>query len=296
VKIAVVGAAGRMGSWFCRLLHSSKYELLLIGRRQEPLVALSQELSGSSVVASVKDVGNADAVLISVAFDNVVNAMRDLSPHVRVAQPVIDISSLKVKPQRLAEEHLACATYLGVHPMFGPGAESLQGHNVILAPVGGDAARLANEVGSWCSGRGAVVRTMGPESHDQLMSIVLGLPAITVAAVARTVLETSKLREAREMSGTSLQVLLALTESMMCQGSELYSMLLESLPDAPDLAEAMGRSITHYGKLIAARDREALRAEFTQLGNGLTAADRAAEDAYEHMYAMLEALKKYPAR
>ena len=150
--------------------------------------------------------------------------------------------------------------------MFGPGAESLQGHNVILAPVGGDAARLANEVGSWCSGRGAIVRTMDPEGHDQLMSIVLGLPAITVAAVARTILKTSKLREAREMSGTSLQVLLALTESMMCQGSELYSMLLEALPDAPALAEAMGRSISHYGELIAARDREALRAEFTQLG------------------------------
>jgi prephenate dehydrogenase len=295
VKIAVVGAAGKMGSWFCRLLHSCNYDLLLIGRRREPLEALAGELRGS-VVAAPGDVRGADATLISVAFDQVENAMRDVSPYVRIAQPVIDISSLKVRPQRLAEQHLACSTYLGVHPMFGPGAESLQGHNVILAPVGGDAARLANEVGSWCSGRGAIVRTMDPEGHDQLMSIVLGLPAFTVAAVARTILKTSKLREAREMSGTSLQVLLALTESMMCQGSELYSMLLEALPDAPALAEAMGRSISHYGELIAARDREALRAEFTQLGNGLTAADRAAEDAYEHMYAMLEALKKYPSR
>ena len=295
MKIAVVGAAGRMGSWFCRFLHSCEYDLLLVGRRRQPLEELAAELPGSAVGTS-RDVGSADAVLISVIFDQVENAMRDLSDYVRIAQPVIDISSLKVKPQRLAERYLPVSTYLGVHPMFGPGAESLQGHNVILAPVGGDAARLANDVGFWCSGRGAVVRTMAPESHDQLMSIVLGLPAIAVAAVARTILETSKLREAREMSGTSLQVLLALTESMMCQGSELYSMLLEALPDAPALAQTMGRSISHYGELIAARDREALRTEFAQLGDGLTAADYAAEDAYEHMYAMLEALKKYPSR
>jgi len=284
-----------MGSWFCRLLHSCGYELLLIGRRREPLEALAAELPRSTIGSS-KDAGSADAVVISVIFDQVENAMRDLSDHVRIAQPVIDISSLKVKPQRLAERYLSVSTYLGVHPMFGPGAESLQGHNVILAPVGGDAARLSNEVGSWCSGRGAIVRTMDPESHDELMSIVLGLPAIAVSAVARTILETSRLREAREMSGTSLQVLLALTESMMCQGSELYSMLLESLPDAPALAETMGESIAHYSKLIAARDREALRAEFAQLGDGLTANDAAAEEAYEHMYAMLEALKKYPSR
>ena len=295
MKIAVVGAAGRMGSWFCRLLRSCGCDLLLVGRRREPLETLAGELPGS-VIATAKDVSSADAVLISVAFDQVESAMRDVSDYVRIAQPVIDISSLKVRPQRLAEQYLPVSTYLGVHPMFGPGAESLQGHNVILAPVGGDAARLANEVGSWCSGRGAVVRTMDPESHDQLMSIVLGLPAITVAAVAHTILETSRLREAREMSGTSFQVLLALTESMMCQGSELYSMLLEALPDAPGLAEAMGRSLAHYGELIAARDREALRADFTRLGTGLTAADYAAEDAYEHMYAMLEALKKYPSR
>ena len=295
MKIAVVGAAGRMGSWFCRLLRSCGCDLLLVGRRREPLETLAGELPGS-VIATAKDVSSADAVLISVGFDQVESAMRDVSDYVRIAQPVIDISSLKVRPQRLAEQYLPVSTYLGVHPMFGPGAESLQGHNVILAPVGGDAARLANEVGSWCSGRGAVVRTMDPESHDQLMSIVLGLPAITVAAVAHTILETSRLREAREMSGTSFQVLLALTESMMCQGSELYSMLLEALPDAPGLAEAMGRSLAHYGELIAARDREALRADFTRLGTGLTAADYAAEDAYEHMYAMLEALKKYPSR
>lgn len=295
MRVAIVGASGRMGGWFSRLLHSSGYDVMLVGRRLEPLQAMAAELPGSSV-GNTSDVGQADAVLIAVSFDHVEDVMCAMSPHVRVSQPVVDISSLKVKPQRLAEKYLACATYLGVHPMFGSGAESLEGHNIILAPVGGAASRLARQIGSWCSGQGAIVRTMDPEAHDELMSIVLGLPAITVAAVARTILKTGKLRQAREMSGTSLQVLLALTESMMCQGSELYSMLLESLPAAPELADEMGRSLSHYGEMIAGRDREGLRAEFSELGSGLTEADHAAEEAYQHMYAMLEALKRYPSR
>jgi len=47
--IAVVGAAGDVGSGVCRILHSKGLELLLVGRARPPLERLAIELAGQRV-------------------------------------------------------------------------------------------------------------------------------------------------------------------------------------------------------------------------------------------------------
>ena len=293
MNIAIVGAAGKMGSWFAVLLHKQGHDLLLVDTRRFEVERLAGSMERCRV-AQPSDAGAADVVIISVPVDAVEAAMRELSPYVRKGQFVIDLSSLKVTPQRAAERYIPEAVFLGVHPMFGAGAESLTGHNVVLAPAGEQSQELAARVRRYVEPQGAHVVTMTPEIHDEVMSVVLLVPALVVAVVARTILGSGRLAEAREVSGTSLQVLMALTESMLGEGSDLYSTLLAALPAAPSVASALESSAAHFSGLVRDGDRSCLFEEFSALGRELGSADDTTGNAYERMYAMLEALQRYP--
>ena len=294
MKIAIVGAAGKLGSWFAALLHQHGHELLLLGRRREPLDLLAGKFDGC-VAGEYEDIEDSDLVIISVPLDAVEQVIAQLGPHVRAGQPVIDLSSLKLAPQRAANTHLAHARFLGVHPMFGSGAEGFSGHNVILVPDGPAAEALAVKVREYIEPLGAHVVSMDPSTHDELMAVVLGLPALVVATVARTVLDGSRFGLARDVSGTSLEVLASLTESMLCEGSDLYGTLLAALPSAPEVARALQDSAAHFARLVETRNRSEMIEEFSSLGRQLEQVDHRAGDAYARMYAMLEALKRYPS-
>ncbi|MBN1857065.1 MAG: prephenate dehydrogenase/arogenate dehydrogenase family protein [Dehalococcoidia bacterium] len=294
MKIAIVGAAGKMGQWFASFLHSHGHELLLIGAHKDKVVRLASTMERCSA-GEIADVADTDIIVTSVPIVAVESVMRDLAPHVRERHAVIDLSSLKVAPQQAADRHLPHATYLGVHPMFGPGADSLSGHNVILAPANNRARRLAAKVRSYIQPYGPHIVTMTPERHDEVMAIVLGMPALVVATVARTIVGTGLLSQSRDVSGTSLEVLMALTDSMLSEGSDLYSTLLSAMPTAPSIADALESNMAHFAGLVRARARTEMYDEFSTLGGELAAADNREGNPYDRVYAMLEALQRYPA-
>jgi len=294
MRVAIVGATGKMGGWFAAFLHSQGDELVLVGRRPEAVEKLAASMD-RCVAGGYPDVGRADLVIVSVPLHAVDAVIGELGPHVREGQPVIDLSSLKVAPQQAADAHMPHACFLGVHPMFGAGAESFAGHNVILAPATTAAGLLADKVRSYVEPHGAHVVRMDPQTHDEVMAVVLGLPAMVVALVARTLLSSGRFELAREVSGTSLEVLVSLTESMLCEGSELYGTLLTSLPAAPGVADALQESASQFARLVHEGDRSHLIAELSSLGQELERLDHRAVDAYARLYAMLEALKRFPS-
>jgi len=293
MNIAVVGAAGKMGSWVAALLHKQGHDLLLVDTRRDEVERLAGNMKRCRA-AQPADVGGADIVIISVPVDAVESAMRELSPYVRRGQSVIDLSSLKVAPQKAAERHIPQAVFLGVHPMFGAGAEGLSGHNVVLTPADEQSRELAARVQRYIEPQGAHVVTLTPDIHDEVMAVVLLVPALVVAVVARTIIGSGRLAEARDVSGTSLEVLMALTESMLGEGSGLYSTLLAAFPAAPSVASALESSAAHFSGLVRDGDRAGLFEEFSALGRELGSVDDRAGDAYERMYAMLEALQRHP--
>lgn len=295
MRLAIVGATGKLGSWSAAFLAKQGHEVLLLGRRREVLDGVARQVVNSRV-AGLDDIATADAVIIAVPLDAVGPVMEQIGPYVREGQTVIDLSSLKRGPLESATRHIPQAVFLGVHPMFGSGAVSLAGHNVILTPTDDKTSSVAEAVRSHIEPLGARVHVMGPVEHDELMSIVLGLPALAVAVVARTILESGRLAEAREVSGTSLELLMALTESMLCQGSDLYSMLLAALPASPRLSSGFTDSAVHFAGLCARRDRAVLYEDMADMARRLAETNHTASDAYDRMYAMLEALQRFPSK
>ena len=75
----------------------------------------------------------------------------------------------------------------------------------------------------------------------------------------------------------------------------MYGTLLAELPTASVVASALQDSAAHLAGLVAQGDRAALIGEFASLGRQLEEQDHRAANAYGRMYAMLEALKRYPS-
>ena len=295
MKLAIVGATGKLGGWVASFLSHQGHEVLLLGRRRDALNELAAQIANSRA-AELEHLGGVDGIIIAVPLDAVDGVMERIGPYVRSGQVVVDLSSLKCGPLESARRHIPQALFLGVHPMFGSGAVSLAGHNVILTPTDGTASALAQRIKSRIEPLGARVYTMDPSEHDELMSIVLGLPALAVAVVAKTILDSGRLAEAREVSGTSLELLMALTESMLCQGNDLYSMLLSALPASPRLSAGFTASAAHFAQMCERRDRAALHDEMAAMAQRLAESNHTASDAYDRMYAMLEALQRFPSK
>ncbi len=295
MKLAIVGATGKLGGWVASFLSSQGHEVLLLGRRRDALNDVTARIANSRA-AEVAHLGEADGIIIAVPLDAVDDVMERIGPYVRTGQVVVDLSSLKCGPLEAASRHIPQAVFLGVHPMFGSGAVSLAGHNVILTPTDDTTLALAQRVKSRIESFGARVYTMDPSEHDELMSVVLGLPALAVAAVAKTIIDSGRLAEARDVSGTSLELLMALTESMLCQGNDLYSMLLSALPASPRLSAGFTASAAHFAKMCERRDRAALHNEMVAMAQRLAESNHTASDAYDRMYAMLEALQRFPSK
>lgn len=174
-NVFIIGGAGKMGGWISDLLTKIGHRVSII----DP--SLENGLS-------MEDVKSADIVIVSVpisAVDGILNRLDGICGNDTL---IFDIASLKspfVRTlRRMAESKKVCS----VHPMFGPSAKSMYNRNLIICDCGNREA--VTEAEALFSDKGANIRLMDLDSHDDYMSYVLGLShAVNIAFF--TVLERS---------------------------------------------------------------------------------------------------------
>lgn len=176
-SVAVVGAAGRMGRWLCRLLVSEGINVLANDVSIDGLVKLKELIPEVRVCSLDRCVNESEAVVISVPIDVFEDTVKELSRYVRENHVVFDICSVKAVPTRLMRKYLKCLK-LGTHPLFGPGTKSLANKVVALTPTSKEELNLALEVIKWLELRGAYGVVLDPIEHDKLMRLLIGIPHI----------------------------------------------------------------------------------------------------------------------
>ncbi len=232
MKVAIVGGAGKMGKWIARFLLAEKIDVILIGSNEDRLSAARKELH----VEGTTDLGAvslADLIIISVPIATFESIVKELSRFVKKRQTVIDITSVKVMPVEVMQRHLAGCLVLGTHPVFGPGAEGLTGHNVVLTPTSDSEKALAEQAKSFLEKRGAQVKLMTPAEHDHLMSVVLGLAHYIAVVAGDTLLGCDNLKDMENISGVTFKALLTLVESVLNEDPALYADIQMHLPPLP---------------------------------------------------------------
>jgi prephenate dehydrogenase len=263
-NVAIVGGYGKMGRWFARQLKQDGHRVTICGRDLAQAEQAGKEL-GVSASTCEEAVRQSDAVILSVTMDAFESAVRQIAPHTRRGQYVLDVTSIKVRPVEVMHAHVKEAAVMGTHPMFGPGAGGIDGQRVVLTPVGREEEELAAKLQSNLQSRGARVSVMSPERHDRLMSIVLGLSHFAGLVAADTLGSLEDFKEAKEVGGPTFRRLLELAQSVVSEDPDFYSALQMNLPDAAEIESVYSEKARAWQRIVSNKDRQQFIRKMTEL-------------------------------
>lgn len=177
-KALVVGGAGKMGEWACRFLSTRGAEVVVSDERTR--------LEGyKHSTGAARDLAAQDIIVIA-GPPGVCAAELEAVVKARPRGLVFDLCSVKShiasKLQQGASEGLRVTS---VHPMFGPGAASPRGRNIIVCRCGSEEADA--EAAELFASEGANVSFISLDRHDELMAYVLGLSHLCTLVFAGTI-------------------------------------------------------------------------------------------------------------
>jgi prephenate dehydrogenase len=278
-----------MGRWFAGFLLKDGKEVVISGRNQAKLLEAKKQL-GVEIASSGEAVKSADAVLLSVPIENFAEVVKEISPHLKPEQIVIDITSVKVLPVTIMHQYLKKGLVLGVHPLFGPGAKGVTNQNFVLTPTNSEEKVLAQKIGEYLETRGAKVSLMTPQEHDEKMAIVLGLSHFIAIVSADTLLSSDKLKLPEPISGITYKVLLTLVESVISENPELYASIQMNLPKITEVEELFCEKVGEWADLVKNKDRQKFVQQMNLLKDKLEKSDPNFGKAYENMYKLVAGL------
>jgi len=289
MKVAIIGA-GKMGRWFAKFFLEQGMSVVVSDKDQDKLARMREELKVETA-SNVEAVKSADKVLVCVPIENFKNVISEIHAYIRPEQIVMDICSVKEHPLKIMHKYIKNGAVLGTHPMFGPGVKSIKNQNFVLTPTNAKEEEVAGEFGNWLKEKGAKVFVMSPREHDELMSVVLGLPYFLSLATCDTIISYGRFSDAQKVSGASYKFLLTLIEAIASEDAEFSTSLQMNLPENDKVARLLLIKAAEWLELINKRDRKAFVDKVKHLKNDLANMDPGYLKAYEAMHKMLEALK-----
>jgi chorismate mutase/prephenate dehydrogenase len=186
VVAAVIGAAGRMGSWFADFLSKSGYRLILTDRNKSAARRLARKHNFRFVEDQATVIESAQIVVLATPTHTTRRILERLDKETSRGKLFVEISSVK-RPlsMTLRKAERRGISVLSIHPMFGPSAEGISGKTILSIPTA-RRTRPADAFLTMLRRRGAKVVRCDLNEHDRLMSVVLTLPHFLNVVLANT--------------------------------------------------------------------------------------------------------------
>ena len=290
MKIAVVGA-GKMGIWFAKFFNDKNEEVVLADRKKEKLEAL-KDLPVDLTTNFKEAVCYADQIYLCVSINAIEEVVKTIGPVLHQGQVVMDICSIKEAPVKIMHQYIKGATVLGTHPVFGPGSHGVKGKAYVLTPTNAEEEKFAAEFKKWLEEQEAHVFVMSPKKHDELMSVVLGLPHFLGIVTCETLLEQKNFSQTKKVAGTTYRMLFTLAESTAQETPDLFARLQTSLPELEKIEDQFMAKAQEWLNLIKNKDSASIAKRIEQIKKQLMETDRDYEESYKTMYKMLESTEE----
>jgi prephenate dehydrogenase len=291
MKTAILGA-GKMGIWFAKFCKEKGDNVILADRKKDKLSRLGKELGVETTDDFTEAVKAADRIMICVSISSFEEVVKKIGPSVRDGQSVMDICSIKEYPVRVMHENIKHGLVLGTHPVFGPGSKGFKHKAYVLTPTNAAEEKLAEGFKKWLEKEGAHVFIMTPRKHDQIMSIVLGLPHFLGLVACETLLEQKDFLEIKQVGGTTYRLLFTLAEATALETPDLYANLQMNLPELGKIEDLYIAKAQEWLDLIKQKNMQVIVDRMEQLKAKLLKVDPDFAESYEVMYRMLEATEK----
>ncbi len=288
MRIAIIGA-GKMGVWFAKFFKSKGFDVILADRKNEKLAKLkSKDLQVELTTDFKSSIENADQILICVSINAFEEVVKLVSPAIKEDQVVMDICSIKEAPVKIMHQYIKNATILGTHPVFGPGSNGVKHKAYVLTPTNPKEQEFAEHIKKWLENQEAHVFIMAPKKHDELMSVVLGLPHFVGLVACETLLEQKNLPETKKVAGTTYRMLFTLAEATALETPDLYASLQMNLPELRKIEDQFMTKAQEWLDLIKNKDAASIVKRMEIIKKKLSETDSDFANSYEVMYKMLE--------
>jgi prephenate dehydrogenase len=286
MKTAVLGA-GKMGVWFAKWCKEKGDAVVLADRKPDKLSKLKDEL-GVEVADFPAAVQGADRVLICVSISSFEEIVKKIAPSIHKGQPIMDICSIKEYPIEVMHRYLKDALVLGTHPVFGPGSNGVAHKAYVLTPTTPAEDAYAQKLKTWLEKEGARVFVMSPQKHDELMSLVLGVPHFIGLAACETLLEQPAFAESKQLAGTTYRMLFTLAEVAAQETPDLYANVQTKLAGLGKTEEKFIANAEEWLDLLKRNDQAGIIERMAKVRAKLEKTDSGYADSYQTMYKMLE--------
>ena len=291
MRTAILGA-GKMGAWFAKFCKEKGDNVILAGRNAEKLAKLKDELQVETTTDFQDATQNADNILICTSISSFEEIIKKIAPITHKGQVVMDICSIKEHPVNIMHQYIKDATVLGTHPVFGPGSNGVTHKAYVLTPTNSQEEKFAEQYKQWLEKEGANVFIMSPKKHDELMSIILGLPHFIGLVICETLLEQKNFAESKKLAGTTYRMLFTLAEATAQETPDLYANIQTKLSDLYEIEKTFIQNAQAWLDLMKNKDTDEIMARMERLQTKLAKVDNDYSKSYETMYRMLQSTEE----
>jgi prephenate dehydrogenase len=286
MKIAILGAAGRMGKWFTQYFAEKGHALTVSGVHQEKLKVLAKNYGAKIAKNNVEAVKDADLTLVSVPIGKTAEVLQEITPKLKRGSIVSEIASVKAEIiDVLRESYKFGVQPLSLHPLFGPMQKVKK--KFALVPVLNAENELAVAKRFFSD---AEIVVVDAEKHDRAMAVTLSLQYFVNMVFASTV-KDEDFKTLEKLSGTTFTLQQVLIGAIMIQDPELHASLHMANKHFPEYLRRFVSNAEKIKKLIESGDTEAFKNFYNEISRDLSKTlDLAA--MYEKMYAILEVMEK----
>jgi prephenate dehydrogenase len=258
--VAIVGAAGKMGTWFARYFAQRGLDVSAYDINQKKILKTSSKVK---VQESLFDcVHDADLVLVCVPVQKTPQAVKECTKNMKDGAIIAEISSVKNKTFAALKKIPNNLRPLCIHPMFGPGASKKVEARMLLVPVRNE--KIEVKIAKKIFEKANVIVLPNAKHHDKSIAIVLGLTYFANIVFAR-LMSSGNISMLKQVSGTTFGLQSLIAESILTEEPDLVIALIGENVYAKKYINQYLKEAAALARLAVANDSNDLKAELEKL-------------------------------
>ena len=283
-KIAIIGAAGNMGSWFTHYFARRGFVVSVYDVRKKMLTPTNNIRLANSISSCVNDT---DLVLVCVPVSMTPSIIAECTKNMKDGAVISEISSVKHKTFNALRKVPRRLRPLCIHPMFGPGASGRIQSRILMVPVRNEEAEKKIVIQIF---ENAIIKVMpDARTHDKSIATVLGLTYFVNIAFAK-VISAGNIHLFKEISGTTFSLQSLIEESVLINEPDLIAALIRENPYAKKYIKLYMKEAEIIAKMASAKDGRKLKAHLKNIRSKMQKWQDL-QESYRRMYEIIENLK-----
>lgn len=251
--LVLVGGRGQMGQMFQRFL-APQFEVRVLDR--------------DNLAEMPALIAQADYVVVTVPLPQTNAVIAELSPYLQAEAVLADFCSLKTGPLQVMLKHHR-GPVVGLHPMFGPGAERLHGQTVVVCE--GRHLERARPLLNVVQTQGARLVFCSAEEHDQMMTVVQAVRHFVTFSLG-SFLASEKVDVTRSLQFASpvYRLEIDMVSRLLAQDASLYTDIMLASEERRTMIKKLATHYQQLAELVSNHDREGLLQHFNHAKTAFT--------------------------